>query len=127
MTTPQEQTPQFLAGQILVEISMLQSWLIVLNIITPLTTGVLNTQLTDCTVDLTALLAAPPNPLIVPTKIILPVSLLAEIQYALAIFEYQFNGINRQDYFDMTNNVHSVYDQYSITYFTSGPLKLVIY
>lgn len=123
-----QQSQLFLDGRVLVNSSMLEEWVVVLNLILPQTSGDLSDQLLDCKTQLVSILNAMPNASIAAGKVILPVDLLNEIKYALAIFEYQFNGFNRQDYFDMVDNVHSVYDQFSIWFYnTNNPSQLMIY
>lgn len=120
-------TKLFNDGTILVNISMLQDWITALNKIIPGTTDTLNELLTDSRLDLETLLNNTPNPSIAVGKIVLPVAVLIELKYAIAVYEYQFNPFNAQVYFDMVDNVHSIYDQYSIAFYNGDAGKLVIY
>lgn len=129
MTTPIQQTLSFLSGRILLDVTMISSWLETINLILPQTTDVLNEQLTDVQTEINALLATIPQTNVVSGKAITSISLVADFKYALASVEYQFHGnVPRyNDYMDTTDEVDSVYNQYSITFMTNGPSILVIF
>jgi|GEM_PF-5786306 hypothetical protein len=126
-TTPATSTPQFLAGHILVDRGMFSSWLPVVSYLIPLTTGALNSQLTDVQTQITNLLASTPDPSIIASKIVIPIDLVNDFKFALATFDYQFNGVNRNDYRDTVEEVGSVFDVYSIAYFSGRSIPYIIY
>lgn len=127
MTTPQTQTPQFLAGQIMIPKSMLQSWLPVVNLLIPMTSGQLQVQLTSVANQITNILATPPNPQLNVTNIVIPISMINDFKFALATFDYQFHGLPRNDYTDTVQEVGSVWDAYSVGYFNSYPGTVIVY
>lgn len=117
----------FLDGNVLVPISLPTDWIVALDRIIPGTTDGLNELLTDARLDLETLLSAPHNPSIVVNKIVIPIILINELKYAIAVYEYQLNPFNAQVYFDMVDNIHSIFDQYSIAYYNGGIGKLLVY
>lgn len=129
MTTPIQQSESFLSGRILLNISMVASWLQTINLILPQTTDVLNEQLTEVQTEINNLLATVPQANVSAGKVITPISLVVDFKYALATVEFQFHGnVPRyNDYVATVDEVDSVYNQFSITFMTNGPLNLVIF
>lgn len=117
---------QYLMGKVLVNITMLQNWIPVLNSIIPLTitnpVNLLTSQLQAGLDGINVILNATPNPTIDPLKTIIPIILVIQIRDALDTFEYQYGGFNSPSYTDMTNNIHSIDDQYNIAYYNSSNL-----
>lgn len=119
----------FINGRILLNLSMLQDWLEVVNILLPLTANALNDQLVEVKAEINTVLATSPQANIVAGKLVTPISLVADFKYALATVEYQLNGdVPKYNlYADVTDECDSVYNCYSISY-QAGPIgKLVIY
>lgn len=120
-------TGTFLDGNILIPVTMLQLWLKTVNFLTPMTSGGLNEQFSDCATEMNVLLASVPQPQINASKMIIPFLLVNELKFAFATYIYQSGPFNSQDFIDTEDNIASVFDCYSITYWNSAPGTLVIY
>lgn len=122
-------SPIFLAGKILLDTSMVQSWLNLINLLIPLTSGELLNQLTISQTQLVTLLALPVDPAVVTGSIITPITYVNDLKNTLAVYEHEFNGFqgNPNLYQNVTYEVDSVMIQYSSFYFNGGYGKLAIY
>lgn len=124
------QTPAFLKGRILLDRNMVQSWLNMIDRLIPNATDELLTQLTSCKTNLTNLLSAAIDPTIAVGTIVVPITLVIEIQNTLAVYEYQFSGFptDPNPYVNMNNEIDSVYIQYSSAYYNGNySTKIVVY
>lgn len=114
-------TEAFLSGQILTPLSIIETWLPVLQTVTPLTTGELNTQFTEELEDLTDLLDESPNPTLNVDLILVPISLVNNIKVSFETLIYQENDILvRNSVQDTIDTVNSVFDNYSSQFYVTS-------
>jgi hypothetical protein len=116
--------PGFLKGQIMINVTLLQGWQYVVNTFIGNTSGALYDQFLSCQTQINALLAATPPSNLSTIKIVIPISLVNTLKYALATYDYQMYPPNSIPYMDCQESVSSVYDCYSIAYYT-GPINQV--
>ncbi len=113
-------TTQFLSGEMQLPISIPLQWQALFQYVVPNSTGVLLQQLQSVQTRLNALLAATPDPKLAPGTIVIPITVVIDYQNALNTYEYQFNGFPNNLYADTRAELDSVYDQYNITFQTTG-------
>lgn len=120
---------QFLAGKILIPLAFPVQWLKTLQFILPMTDDVLNEQLSASIDAITTLLATYPQPRIDVDLILTPITLVNNLNLALAVFEYNFNGLPTYDGYSLTQEtVANVYEVYSIAYYSAfNPKGIYLY
>lgn len=118
-------TPVFLNGKILLDTSMVQSWLTLINKLLPFASGALATQLTKCQTEFTVLLALPIDPAIAVGSLVTPITYVNDLQNTLAVYQHEFSGYQGDPNFyqDVTDEVNSVMIQYSSGYYNGAATK----
>lgn len=99
-----------------------------MNYITPLTSGVLNSEFEGIQSQINGLLSAPPAPNINAEYIVIPIQLVVNMQNATSTFNYQFGGpYPMNNYTEMTNQLDTVFNQYSRFYYDSLPGSVLFF
>lgn len=111
----------FLSGNIMVDRVLPISWKEVLDYVTPLTTGALAEQFEEAQTQLNALLAATPSPSINVKEIVLPISLVNDLNNSFKIFGLQYGNLPWNLFQEATEEISSVFDDYSTAYYQSPP------
>jgi hypothetical protein len=120
-------TPGFTSGNIMLDRTLMQSWLPVLTYLIPLTSGVLNAELIAVQTQIETLLNITPSPSIDPLKVICPISLIISAMFSLANYQNLFGPFALPSFQKMVNNLDSVYVQYSRAFFTTRPGMQIVY
>src|SRR5271165_3339889 len=108
--------PNFFNGNVMLPISLVQSWIDTVDVILPLTSGVLESQFNATVAELMALLAAtpPPQPVIRAGEIIIPIQPISDLIGEFNTFQYQYGGpYATNEYQDAVTILNDVFDQYS--------------
>ena len=122
-------SPNLLSGKVLLEVSMVQGWLNLVNKLIPFTSGELLILLTENQSQLSTLLALPIDPTVAVGTIVTPIVYVYDLKNSLAVYDHQFSGYQGDPnmYRDVTYEVDSVFIQFSSFYFNGGFGKLFIY